>query len=342
MSASLRAETASSPKLPSPSMPAPPPGQDLAHDVRHGLAATQKHLPSAWFYDEEGSRLFQRIMALPQYYLTRTEWDILRQRGADLARWIAPQGQAVDLIELGSGDGEKTLTLCQALQAHAPGSTYHPLDLSAVALDDLRQRFARELPQMTVHPVTGDYFKLWPRLPAGRRQVAMLLGSNLGNFTQPEAVALLQRVREQLRPGDALLLGLDLMKDPQVILDAYDDPQGVTAAFNLNLLARMNRELEMDFDPSAFRHFATYNPLDGAARSFLVSQRAQRVHSRVLGVSFDFAEGETLYTEQSQKYALAQVEQMAAASDFGVREHVTDARRWYTVSVLQAGDRFET
>lgn len=307
----------------------------LARQVVEGLSRAQKVLSSALFYDDEGSRLFQQIMALPEYYLTRAEHEILRTRGAELAQWIAPGAQAVDLIELGSGDGEKTLSLCAALVARGSRCVFHPIDLSAHALEQLQANFGRALPQLQVRPVHGDYFARWPQTARTRRQVALLMGSNLGNLTEPEAVALLRRIRAQLRPADALVLGLDLQKDPRTILAAYDDAQGVTARFNLNLLTRLNREFGMDFVLENFRHYASYSPLDGAARSFLVSQCRQMVHSRLLGQDFAFRAGETIYTEQSQKYTRAMIETLAHASGFEVQCFLTDVRGWYTVVVWQ-------
>lgn len=308
----------------------------IAHAIVNGLSQAQKTLPTSLFYDDEGSRLFQRIMALPEYYLTRVEHGILQQRGAELAAWVAPGPQPVELIELGSGDGEKTLTLCQALVQRPVPCTYRPLDISPLALADLARRFRQHLPQLPLQPVAGDYFDTWPELSAAHRQVVLYMGSNLGNLNHEQAVVLLRRVRERLRPGDALLLGLDLMKDPLVVLAAYADSAGVTAEFNLNLLTRLNREWGFDFDHSAFSHYACYSPLDGAARSFLVSRRAQAVHSRALGQAFQFAEGETIYTEQSQKYSPALIQALAHDSGFEVKADFRDERGWYSVVAWEA------
>jgi L-histidine Nalpha-methyltransferase len=312
----------------------------LARAVVEGFRAPQKTLSSAWFYDDEGSRLFQEIMALDAYYLTRTEHGILRSRGDELARRIAPDARPVDLIELGSGDGEKTLSICEALARRGADCVFRPMDISPHALEQLSQRFAEHLPGFPVQPLCGDYFLNWPATAPGRRQVAMFLGSNLGNQTRDGAIALLRRMRAHLRPGDALVLGLDLEKDPHVIRAAYDDPDGVTARFNLNLLVRLNRELGMDFDLDQFSHYATYSPLDGAARSFLVSRRRQIVHSRRLGCDFAFQAGETIYTEQSQKYSQGMIDAMARESGFDVQCHFTDEQGWYTVVVWQAVDAF--
>lgn len=308
----------------------------LANDVIEGLGAQQKFLPSKWFYDDAGSQLFQQIMALPEYYLTRAELAILRNKAEDLAKWITPDALPVDLIELGSGDGAKTVALCDALMRRGARCSYHPIDVSEHALAELQQRFRSELPALPLHPILGDYFEHWPGTPPSHRQVVMLLGSNLGNLNHEQSVHLLERIRSRLLAGDVLLLGLDLKKDPSMILAAYNDAQGVTAAFNMNLLRRLNRELEMDFDIEQFAHYATYSPLDGAARSFLVSKRRQVVRSRALKREFSFARGETIYTEQSQKYSCEAIEHLAAASGFEVTGTVTDDLGWYTVAVLRA------
>ncbi len=307
--------------------------QTLAEHVLQGLSAPQKALSSAWFYDDEGSRIFQRIMALPQYYLTRVEHDLLRERAVELARWIDADDHPLDLIELGSGDGEKTLTLCQTFHDHDVDCIYRPMDVSAHALAELSQRFERHLPRMALEPMLADYFEHWPAISPQRRQVAMLLGSNLGNFDEGGAVALLQRIRARLREDDVLLLGLDLVKDPHIIQGAYDDAQGVTAEFNLNLLRRLNRELGMNFDLNAFSHFASYCPLQGVVRSFLVSGAEQVVSSTVLDREFNFAVGETLYTEQSQKYTAQSIERLARLGGFQEIQVLTDKRHWYALAV---------
>jgi len=308
----------------------------LAVHVLAGLSAGHKYLSSRYFYDDEGSRLFQRIVTLPEYYLARVEREILQQYGIDLAAQIASPSATIDLIELGSGDGDKSLGLCQLLDRTGVSCTYHPMDLSVLALRALSDRFAAEIPNVVCRPLCGDYFQDWPITPPGRRRAVLFMGSNLGNLTEEQSVALLRRIRERVCPGDVLVLGLDLQKDPQTILDAYNDRAGVTAAFNLNLLRRLNRELVMDFELDYFRHYATYNPLDGAARSFLVSLRPQTVRSRVLGCSFEFGAGEPIYTEQSQKYTMAMIDRLASACGFAVRTQFIDSQNWYAVTVWEA------
>lgn len=307
--------------------------QTLAAHVLKGLSAPQKALSSAWFYDDEGSRLFQRIMALPEYYLTRLEHSLLIDRAEEIAHAISPDREPLDLIELGSGDGEKTLSLCRTLHDRDVDCVYRPMDVSAHALAELTRRFDNHLPRMALKPLLGDYFEHWPAVAPRRRSVAMLLGSNLGNFNDAGALGLLRRVHSQLREGDGLLLGLDLVKDPHVLQAAYDDGEGVTAAFNLNLLRRLNRELGMDFDLDRFSHYASYCPLEGVARSFLVSKVDQVVSSGSLARSFSFRTGETIFTEQSQKYTPQSIEQLAQRSGFRHTHLLTDERQWYALAI---------
>lgn len=307
--------------------------QTLAEHVLAGLTKPQKALSSAWFYDDEGSRLFQRIMALPEYYLTRAEHELLREKVGEILHWLNPGHRPLDLIELGSGDGAKTITLCQALHERGVECVYRPIDVSEHALAELSRRFEEHLPHVAIEPVLGDYLAHWPEVEPQRQQVAMLLGSNLGNFEEACATELLKRLRSQLRPGDILLLGLDLVKDPHTIQAAYDDTSGVTAAFNLNLLRRLNRELGMDFDLGRFNHFASYCPLQGVMRSFLVSSIEQVVRSAVLNREFHFAAGETIYTEQSQKYTLQSIDHLAALSGFCCVHTIVNERYQYALAI---------
>lgn len=311
-------------------------GGGLAADALTGLSQRPKRLPSQYFYDDRGSRLFERIMRLPSYYPTRVEAALLRRHAGDLLEALVPDGVPIELLELGSGDGRKTLALCRAWLKAGAELVYRPMDISSQALERLASHAARQLPALALHPLCGDYFQTWPIPLARRRQVALFLGSNLGNFTEPEALRFLRRIRAHLRAGDHLLLGLDLRKDPHTVLAAYDDPEGITAAFNINLLRRLNNELGMDFVLREFRHYATYCPLQGVARSFLVSQRRQRVHSTVLGRDFDFEAGEVIHTEQSQKYERAGVTAMADHAGFEIGAWFEDQALPYALVVCQA------
>ncbi|MGC4060973.1 MAG: L-histidine N(alpha)-methyltransferase [Aquabacterium sp.] len=308
----------------------------LSRHVIEGLKQTPKRLPSAYFYDDEGSRLFQRIMQLPGYYLTEAEREIMVKQWPKLLDALSPDGRPFELVELGSGDGSKTLDLCAAFAQAGAQFAYQPIDTSAHALHSLQEAFLRKLPQLPVRVQIGDYHAGWQRSANHGRQIVMFMGSNLGNLAQEEAAAFLRLMRNQLAEGDGLLIGLDLMKNPHTILAAYNDPEGVTAAFNLNLLTRMNREMGTNFLPDRFSHYATYSPLDGAARSFLVSLCAQTVRSDKLGLRFDFTAGETIYTEQSQKYSQDMITQMARQSDFVPRLRLQDSQGLYCVTYWQA------
>jgi len=314
------------------------PSSALALHVLEGLTEPQKRLSSLYFYDDEGSRLFKEIMALPEYYLTRSEREVLQIHGSQIVEWMLKGSSSLELVELGSGDGSKTIELVAQLRNRRVRTTYYPLDISSEALGFLKQAFRKTLPDVEVIPTEGNYFERWPQTRQTSRQVGMFLGSNLGNLTHESAVSLLRGFRFNLRSGDGFLLGVDLKKSPHTVLAAYSDAAGVTARFNLNLLARLNRELEMDFDLSAFRHYATYSPLDGVARSFLVSTKAQTVTSRVLARSFHFADGESLYTEQSRKYDTEEIERLAAESGFTIDAHFKDSRGWYDVVAWRAVD----
>jgi L-histidine Nalpha-methyltransferase len=308
----------------------------FARHVIAGLASTPKHLSSSWLYDDEGSRLFQRIMGLPEYYLTRVEHSILREQAQGLSSCIVGDNPAVDVIDLGSGDGAKTLTLIEHVIARCAATVYRPFDISAHAIDVLTKRFEQQLCHAQVIPTVGDYFTHWPTPRPQCRQVVLFLGSNLGNFSHSAATGFLQRIRSFLRPGDGLLLGLDMQKDPSTILAAYNDSQQVTAAFNMNLLRRINRELGADFDVDQFHHYALYSPLDGAARSFIVSRIDQRVTSSQIDLSAQFAAGECIYVEQSQKYTVPMIDELASTAGFVRQQQFADPNRWYSVAFLSA------
>ncbi|HLM03127.1 MAG TPA: L-histidine N(alpha)-methyltransferase, partial [Pyrinomonadaceae bacterium] len=253
----------------------------FAEDVRRGLSAAPKFLSSKYFYDDEGSRLFQEIMKLPEYYLTRAEFEIFSTRAPEIFEAFASAsgGDSFDLIELGAGDGTKTAVLVDYFLRQNVNFTYSPIDISAEALDSLAAKFKAEFPGLSTDAKTGDYFSILETLKtaSARPKVILFLGSNIGNFSKTEAEDFFCRLRRVMNENDSLFIGFDLQKDPRVILRAYDDAQGVTAAFNLNLLRRINRELGANFDLEKFSHYALYRPNECAARSFLISREQQSV-----------------------------------------------------------------
>ena len=294
----------------------PPFDLRLAQDVREGLGKPQKELPAKYFYDAVGSALFEAITRLPEYGLTRAEERLLWKSAREIPDHLAAP---LAVAELGSGSGSKTRLVLEAIGARQHEVLYHAIDASPAALDGCR---------VTLSAISGvRFFGIASFYEEGLEEVArrrspeehllvMFLGSNLGNFDRSQARAFLAGVRRHLAPGDALLLGTDLVKPEATLLAAYDDAAGVTAAFNLNLLARLNRELGADFDLRRFRHQARWSPGERRIEMHLVSQVRQRVTIAELGLGLSFERGETIWTESSHKFTLAELPEMAAGAGF--------------------------
>ena len=309
----------------------------VAQAARRGLAAHPKTLPPWLFYDETGSRLFDQITELPEYYLTRTERGIFEANaGAMIAR--AAAGDRLRLAELGAGSADKTRLLLAAAVRRQGAVVYEPLDVSESALEAAAERIEREQPRVLVAPHVVDYtiwLELGPPTP-GERRLLLYIGSSIGNFEPDEAAALLELVRKSLRPGDALLLGVDLVKASDVLLAAYDDAAGVTAAFNRNILTRLNRELGADFDPAEFVHRAEWNPTASRMEIYLESKRAQSVQIPAFDFRVHFGPGERIHTENSYKYRPGQAEEMLARAGFRAEATWTDRRGWFAVCLGRA------
>src|SRR5215203_2600633 len=307
----------------------------FAEDVLRGLSSVPKQLSSKYFYDDEGSRLFQEIMSLPEYYPTRAELKIFTEQADAICDAFGHGARSIDLIELGAGDGTKTAVLIEHFLRRDIDFTYSPIDISQEANDALLNRFKEKFPELRISPHTGDYFKVLGDLRNGsdRRKVLMFLGSNIGNFQREQAVDFFRQLRAVMNENDRLFVGFDMQKDPRVIVKAYDDPQGVTAAFNLNLLQRINRELGANFDLSKFSHYAQYRPVECAARSFLISREKQTVTIGALNRSFDFEQWEPIFMEISQKYTRAMIEELAAESGFAIETEFFDEVNFYTDSL---------
>jgi L-histidine Nalpha-methyltransferase len=304
-------------------------------DVLAGLARRPRALPSRWFYDARGSQLFQWITNLPGYYLTRVEREILATHADAL---LAPlRGPACTVVDLGAGDGHKTQLLLRRLAGRA-AVTYAPVDVSAAALEEAAARVRQELPEVAIRPLQaswGDALARLARSAGGGPRLVLFLGSSIGNLEHAEATALLRELRRALRPGDHLLVGFDLVKPLPLLLAAYDDPQGVTRAFNLNLLQRMNRELGTTLEVDAFRHHATWDPERPAMESWLEVVRPQQV--RLAGQVVRLAAGERLHTEISCKYTGAQISGLAAAAGFAEVGRFHDAQGWFADALWSAG-----
>lgn len=307
----------------------------FAEDVLAGLSAMPKHLSSKYFYDDEGSRLFQEIMKLPEYYLTSCEHEIFSNQADDIYSSLANGGSPFDLIELGAGDGTKTAVLIDHFLKAGGDISYSPIDISQEALDALTARFMAEFPDLKMAARNGDYFKILDELKTGgrRRKVLLFLGSNIGNFSREQSIDFFLSLRAVMDDDDLLFIGFDLQKDPHVIANAYDDAAGVTARFNLNLLKRINRELGGNFDLDKFTHYANYRPIEGSARSFLVSREPQSVRIEALGRDFEFDQWESVFMEISQKYSLPMIDDLAAESGFEIKQNFFDNRRYYCDSL---------
>ncbi len=309
----------------------------FAEDVLAGLSSTPKSLSSKYFYDDEGSRLFQEIMKLPEYYLTGCEHEIFSTQTESIYRAFANGDRAFDLIELGAGDGTKTAVLVEHFLKQNADITYSPIDISQEALDALTNKFNAKFPDLTMNTLNGDYFRILESLKneCGRRKVLLFLGSNIGNFDREQAVGVFRELRAVMNENDLLFIGFDLQKDPHVIVRAYDDAAGITAEFNLNLLRRINRELGANFDLDKFAHYAIYRPVECSARSFLISRDWQTVHIDALKRDFEFEPWEAVFMEISQKYSPKMIANLAAESGFAVQQNFCDSRRYYCDSLWQ-------
>ena len=301
--------------------------QEFAHHVADGLNARPRKLSSRYFYDDRGDKLFQQIMRMPEYYLTDAEYEILETHRDAIRRRVA--GAPFDLVELGAGDGYKTKVLLRHFFDHKVDFTYRPIDISGDVLRTLERDLAEVEPRLDVQPIQGEYFKALEKLNtvSSRRKVLLFMGGNIGNFQPEPARDFLCHLYGQMNAGDFLLVGFDLKKDPQRILDAYNDPTGITAAFNLNLLERINRELGGNFDLDYWSHWENYDPITGATRSFLISRREQEVRLEATGTTHHFHAWEAIDVELSQKLGLEEIEQFGADCGFTQVDAYFDARR---------------
>jgi dimethylhistidine N-methyltransferase len=285
----------------------------FAADVRRGLTAARKTLPCRWFYDETGSALFEEICELPEYPIPRAERQILERHAGEMVR---PRPRT--LIELGSGNSAKTRLLLDALDGHA--ARYVPIDISESMLASTAGTLAADYPRLEIVALSGTYEQGLARLDghAIAPRLVLWLGSNVGNFTRPAAAAFLFGVRRNLAPGDGVLMGVDLRKDPALLHAAYDDARGVTARFNLNLLARINRELGGNFDLQGFAHRAEVHVEEGRVSMHLWARRPARVRIAALELEVAFAEGEDIHTEDSYKYSPGEIADLAATAGFAI------------------------
>lgn len=308
---------------------------EFATDVLRGLTADQKFLSSKYFYDETGSRIFQDIMRMPEYYLTDCEFEIFSNSKREILNSITENNESFDLIELGAGDGTKTKVLLSHFLSQNAYFKYSPIDISKDAIISLVGDLKEELPELKVNGLIGDYFNLIGDIkPNGYlKKVILFLGSNIGNFTEPKSLEFLKGLKLILLPKDLVLMGFDMMKDPDVILKAYNDPHGHTAAFNLNLLQRINDELGANFSIGSFYHREEYNPETGTASSYLISAAKQTVLIKKLDIKVHFEDGEKIFTEMSQKYDLNMINNLAMRSGFEIVRNFFDERQYFVNSL---------
>jgi dimethylhistidine N-methyltransferase len=310
--------------------------QAFARDVRAGLTTKPKWIPAKYFYDQLGSRLFEAICCLPEYYLTRAESEILSEHSQEIGNALPSPGR---LVELGSGSAEKTRYLIEAIIRRQKQLHYFPVDISRSSLEVSSKQLLRIFPAMTITAYAADYFTALEELGRSRfnsRTVVLFLGSNIGNFAPDDALAFLKKVRSILEPDDVLLLGADLKKSADILVPAYDDALGVTAAFNLNMLVRINRELGGHFDIAKFSHRALYNEQAGRVEMHLVSRERQVISIDALDLKVRFEEGETIHSESSYKYDLDLLAELGHLTGFSLLRTWFDSARRFSFNLFGA------
>ena len=311
--------------------------EQFAMDVEAGLTKQPKHLSSKYFYDEVGSSLFSKIMKLPEYYLTDAEFEIFQQQGNDIIETLDIQkNQPFELIELGAGDGYKTIELLKALEAEKFNYQYIPIDISKKALDQITHNVKAQLPNKEISPKKGDYFHILKELKESSvPKVILFLGSNIGNMPDEVAESFLLNLSNSLSKGDKLILGADLMKSKDIVLPAYNDSEGVTSAFNLNLLTRINRELDADFDIEKFEHAPEYDEVEGVAKSAIRSKTAQTVDVKMMDLKVSFEAGEKIHTEISRKYNDEIINKISLHSGLKIIGKLRDSHHYFADYILE-------
>lgn len=305
-------------------------------EVLTGLRDPIKYLPSKYFYDATGDLLFQQIMRCPEYYLTRCEEEIFRDKTQELLEHLFDSNWAIDLIELGAGDASKTQHLLGEMLRQHREFTYKPIDISPHVLDQLQSRLHTQFSTIDLQAFHGDYFDGLTKMrnSHGRCKVVLFLGANIGNMPREQAQQFCMRLRSLLDKGDRVLVGFDLVKNPRIIQAAYDDEGGLTWRFNINLLHRMNKELGSDFNTDLFEHYCHYDPISGTCSSYLVSLLDHIIHFPDEQVFFK--KGELIHMEVSQKYRLEETQELAKSTGFMPVHAVADKRNWFVDVIWEA------
>ncbi|MEZ4972955.1 MAG: L-histidine N(alpha)-methyltransferase [Cyclobacteriaceae bacterium] len=304
-----------------------------------GLSRSPKRLPSWLFYDEIGDKIFQAIMRMPEYYLTGCEFEILRTKKEHILQYVASQDKAFQLVELGAGDGTKTEILLKHFLTQQKEFTYVPVDISEAVLHQLVSRLGRSLPDLKVRPQNTLYHQALKFLSdRDERKLILFMGANIGNMSIDEARQFVKQIAEHMNPDDLLMVGFDLKKDPRLIQAAYDDAGGITREFNLNLLARINRELGGEFDLDYFNHYPYYDPESGITKSYLVSTVKQQVYIEALDKSVSFEPWEIIHTEVSQKYDMTMVNTLARHAGLEVVDKLYDNKKYFCDVIFRVAD----
>ncbi|MDQ2721623.1 MAG: L-histidine N(alpha)-methyltransferase [Bacteroidota bacterium] len=299
-------------------------------DVLKGIQSTPKYLDSKYFYDKKGDELFQKIMSSDEYYLTDSEMEIFSQQTVEITNSIVEETQKIDVIEFGPGDAIKSIFLLKELSGRDAIDIYFPIDISANIIELLKETLPAQIPKLNVHGLNGEYFNMLSEANqvSRNKKLVLFLGANIGNFKFNEMPEFCKKLRGLLSHGDMIVIGFDLKKDPKKILAAYDDAAGFTKDFNLNLLSRINKELNADFNLKSFEHYAMYDPDDGACKSYLVSKVKQQV---CIGENalIHFEKDETIFMEISHKYSVSQIDEIAVQSGFKPVAHFFDRNKYF-------------
>lgn len=308
----------------------------VAKEVVEGFSKKHKSLPSWLFYDAEGDKIFQKIMAMPEYYLTDAEYEIFETQKEEILAGFSATSKTFNLIEFGAGDGLKTEVLLKHFTHQKVNFTYRPVDISGSVLKQLKARMQKSMPSLKIDPINKEYFDALEELNVERQNpiIVLFMGANIGNFHISDAELFVKKIADALKPGDQLMIGFDLKKDPNLILDAYFDKAGITTAFNMNLLKRLNKELSADFDTHQFIHYPYYDPQTGTAKSFIVSKIAQQVNFEALNKSFHFKAWEPIHVEFSQKFDQEMIEALAIKADLKVVKYYHDKKKYFADVLL--------
>lgn len=299
-------------------------------DVLEGLNSKPKQLQAKYLYGGHGDVLFQKIMHSDQYYLTDCELEIFKTRSNEIISLVNRFDSGFDLIELGAGDAFKSSILIKSLLENGLDITYYPIDISAQVIKLLEEKLPKDFPGLQVKGLNGEYFQMLKQAAqiSDRPKLVLFLGANIGNMTFSDAELFCVQLQKNMSPGDLCVIGFDLIKNPWIIFNAYNDRRGITKHFNLNLLTRINNELNADFNPDQFEHFENYDPETGACKSYLISLKDQII--TIQGNSISFAENECIFVEISQKYSLQQIRALAGKCGFKFLASLFDSKKWFT------------